>query len=353
MPIATPAQFQKALLRWFDEHGRKDLPWQINKTPYRVWVSEIMLQQTQVTTVIPYYDRFMKRFPTLKSLASAPEDEVLHLWTGLGYYSRARNLHKAAQKIQTEFKGRFPDNLDDIVSLPGIGQSTGGAILSIAFKQQATILDGNVKRVLARYLGITEPINQTHIEAAMWEAAIRYTPKARVDDYTQAIMDLGATHCTRSKPQCATCPLKKTCEGLALGVAESLPRKTSAKAIPTKQAAFLVIEHAGKILLEKRPSKGIWGGLYALPQVDGTPTQTEIKTYCKTHLQQTVKRVERLAGFRHTFSHYHLELQPYRLPIHNVTSAINARTQLWYDPEQPSSIGLPKPIVTILKSLVR
>lgn len=351
MPIATPAQFQKALLRWFDAHGRKDLPWQINKTPYRVWVSEIMLQQTQVATVIPYYERFMKHFPSLKSLASASEDEVMHLWTGLGYYSRARNLHKAAQKIQTEYKGKYPDTLEGIVSLPGIGQSTAGAILSIAFKQQATILDGNVKRVLARYLGITEPVNQTAVEAAMWEAAVRYTPKNRVDDYTQAIMDLGATHCTRSKPQCETCPLQKTCEGYHLGIAESLPRKTSAKAIPTKQAAFLVIEQDGKILLQKRPSKGIWGGLYSLPQLDGLPTLTAIKSHCKNELKLTIRTVEKLEGFRHTFSHYHLELQPYRLIASKTNKAVDTGTQLWYNPRQPTSIGLPKPILTILRSL--
>lgn len=351
MPIATPAAFQKALLRWFDAHGRKDLPWQLNKTPYRVWVSEIMLQQTQVSTATPYYERFMKTFPSLKSLANATEDEVLHLWTGLGYYSRARNLHKAAQKIQTDFKGKFPDTLEGIVSLPGIGQSTAGAILSIAFKKQATILDGNVKRVLARYLGITDPINQTAVEQQMWEAAIRYTPKERVDDYSQAIMDLGATHCTRSKPQCGTCPLQKTCQGFAQGIAETLPRKTSAKAIPTKTATFLVIEHQGRVLLEKRKSKGIWGGLYALPELEGEQDAAAVKAHCTSTYLTKVKACHKLEPFRHTFSHYHLVLCPYRLTLPANASPVDKPGQLWYNLDQPSSIGLPKPILSILRSL--
>lgn len=352
MPIATPAQFQRTLLRWFDEHGRTDMPWQINKTPYRVWVSEIMLQQTQVNTATPYYLRFMKRFPTLKSLADATEDDVLHQWTGLGYYSRARNLHKAAKKIQAEFKGKFPDTLEGIVSLPGIGRSTAGAILSIAFKQQATILDGNVKRVLARYLGITDPINQTATEQRMWEAAIRYTPKNRADDYSQAMMDLGATLCTRAKPQCGVCPLKKSCEGLALGIAETLPRKTSTKAIPTKIATFLVIEHQGYVLLEKRPAKGIWGGLYALPQLEGEVTPAEIKAHCREKYQATLSTCRALPAFRHTFSHYHLECKPQHLTLPKKAAlALDAPRQLWYKLDAPSTIGLPKPILSILRNL--
>src|SRR5579862_6423950 len=195
-------QFQKSILTWFDQHGRKHLPWQKNKTPYRVWVSEIMLQQTQVSTVIPYFERFMLQFPDITQLANAHEDAVLHLWAGLGYYSRARLLHRAANKIVADYHGQFPNTLDELKKLPGIGPSTAGAILAIAFNQTATILDGNVKRVLARFHGITAPINEKKIEDQLWELAISYTPHHRVADYTQAIMDIGATLCTRSKPDC-------------------------------------------------------------------------------------------------------------------------------------------------------
>ena len=353
MPIASPAQFQKSLLTWFDQHGRKDLPWQKNKTPYRVWVSEIMLQQTQVNTVIPYYERFMKTLPSLKHLANATEDEVLHLWTGLGYYSRARNLHRAAQKIQTELKGQFPDTLEGINALPGVGLSSTGAILSIAFKQKATILDGNVKRVLSRYIGLTDPINLPASETLLWDTARRYTPAKRVEDYTQAIMDLGATLCTRSKPQCGNCPLQKTCEGYALGVAASIPRKTASKAIPTKKAAFLLIEHDGHILLEKRPAKGIWGGLYVLPQLENAPSLADIKKFCADNYAIKVKSCEVLETFRHTFTHFHLECSPHRVVWAGKKLALDSQTQVWYNPLKPKTLGLPKPIISILRSCLK
>jgi len=202
-------KIHRAVLKWFDQFGRKNLPWQQNKTPYRVWVSEIMLQQTQVTTVIPYYERFMSIFPTLKSLAEAKEDAVLHLWTGLGYYSRARNLHRTAKLIQENFHGIFPDTLDALQELPGIGRSTAAAILSIAFQKPATILDGNVKRVLSRLFAITEWPGEKETLEKLWKIAEKLTPNERVDDYTQAMMDIGATICIRGKPHCENCPLQK------------------------------------------------------------------------------------------------------------------------------------------------
>lgn len=353
MSTATPSQFRKMLLTWFDQHGRKHFPWQIDKTPYRVWVSEIMLQQTQVSTVIPYYERFMTRFPDLTSLANAPEDDVLHLWAGLGYYSRARNLHRAAKSVLAHHAGKFPDTLETIQSLPGIGQSTAGAILAIAFQQRAAILDGNVKRVLARYLGVLEPVNQKSVEAQLWEAATRFTPAKRIDDYTQAIMDLGATVCTRGKPKCGACPLQATCAALAQDIVDLLPRKTAARALPTKTTTFLVIRRCETIWLRKRPPSGIWGGLFSLPELPGQATAASIREFCQNTFQARVKKQALLPAFRHTFTHYHLELHPVIVDIAPLTAGkiMDDAEQIWYNLHQPKKVGLPKPIQTLLRSL--
>lgn len=348
--------FQQCILAWFDQHGRKHLPWQQNKTPYRVWVSEIMLQQTQVSTVIPYYDRFMQRFPELKDLADAPEDDVLHLWAGLGYYSRARNLHKAAKMVQTQFAGKFPDNVVDLQQLPGIGQSTAGAILSIAFNQPAPILDGNVKRVLARFHAITAPVNEKTTENELWDYATAYTPVERVADYTQAMMDLGATLCTRSKPACSRCPLQSHCVGYAQGIAELLPKKKATKEIPTRQATFLIIKQDQQVLLYKRPAIGIWGGLYSFPEMAGEPNKKTIREFCREQLQMEVNVYQTQPSFRHTFSHYHLDIFPVIID-QSTTKATKIRKimednqQIWYNPANPESIGLPKPVQMILKGL--
>jgi len=348
----TAARLQKRLLNWFDQHGRTQLPWQINKTPYRVWVSEIMLQQTQVATVIPYFEKFMHHYPGVASLAEAAEDEVLHLWAGLGYYSRARNLHHAAKKVVSEFNGTFPDSLEELVSLPGIGQSTAGAILSIAFQHPTPILDGNVKRVLARLHAITEPVNEKPIENRLWELAEYYTPKKRCADYTQAIMDLGATLCTRSKPACNTCPLNKDCLGLEQDIVASLPRKKAARGIPTRKAVFIIMRDKERILLQKRPPNGIWGGLWSLPEIEGEPNTRAIKTYCWQQYQMNIKKLKTLPSFRHTFSHYHLEIQPMLADIGQKTAQImEDGKQIWYNPQEPAQIGLPKPIQTIMSRL--
>lgn len=347
-----PQQFQRLLLRWFDSHGRKHLPWQENKTPYRVWISEIMLQQTQVSTVIPYYQRFMQRFPDVLSLANAHEDDVLLHWAGLGYYSRARNLHRAAKMVVQTFKGKFPDNLTDLMSLPGIGQSTAGAILSIAFNHPTAILDGNVKRVLARFHAITEPVNHKLVENTLWELASKYTPSKRVADYTQAMMDLGATLCTRSKPACNTCPLVKHCRGYQLGISASLPKKKVSKKLPVRQATFLLLKKHQRILLVKRPAKGIWGGLWSLPEIAGEVSKQEIRLFCRQHYQAAVNHVQALAAFRHTFSHYHLDITPVVVEVASMPGKImEADEQIWYNPSEPEEVGLPRPVQKILGNI--
>lgn len=346
MPLSANL-FQKKLLAWYDQHGRHRLPWQQNKTPYRVWISEVMLQQTQVATVIPYFERFMKSFPTVTALAKAHEDEVLHHWAGLGYYSRARNLHRAANMIVKDFKGQFPNTPETLTMLPGVGESTCGAILSIAFGQRAPILDGNVKRVLSRIHGITTPIKDTKTIATLWEIASINTPQKRVADYTQAMMDLGATLCTRSKPLCHTCPFQSHCHAFLNGMTTQIPVLSANRKVPTKEASFLLLEHENNILLMKRPSSGIWGGLYCLPQLDEIASTKEIRSFCKTHFGIPIKKINALTAFKHTFTHYHLILHPVHLPLQ--TKPLGSIAAIWYNPANTHHVGLPKPIQTILK----
>jgi A/G-specific adenine glycosylase len=280
----TPARFRTLILNWFDQHGRKNLPWQINKTPYRVWLSEIMLQQTQVNTVIPYFLRFLQQFPDLQTLSRAHEDEVLHLWAGLGYYSRARNLHRAARAIMENNHGEFPDTLVDLINIPGIGPSTAGAVLALAFNKRATILDGNVKRVLTRLHGIRKPINDKKTEQQLWDLAENYTPQKRIADYTQAMMDLGATCCTRARPSCSQCPLQRYCVAYKLGLVETLPAKKQSRSLPVRQATFVILKKGDTFFLEKRPSTGIWGSLWSLPELAGKPNKKTVRAFCQNIL---------------------------------------------------------------------
>jgi A/G-specific adenine glycosylase len=356
MKALSPLRLQKSLLAWFDRHGRHTLPWQINKTPYRVWLSEIMLQQTQVKTVMPYFERFTARFPTLEHLAAAREDDVLHLWTGLGYYSRARNLHRAAKMIMQTYQGQFPSTVEQLQTLPGIGKSTAGAILSIAFNQPVPILDGNVKRVLARLYGITQPVNQKTTESQLWEIAARNTPAQRVGDYTQAIMDLGATCCTRKNPTCHACPFTKTCLAFHQDLVEQLPIKEKAKPLPTKTTTFLICKTKSHVLLYKRPSSGIWGGLYSLPELSNQASHQEIRQFCKIHFP-THKQIKITSHtpFRHTFTHYHLELLPVLVELSTRSikppKIVADQEQIWYNLTDPQPVGLPKPIQSILREL--
>lgn len=354
--------FSPRLLTWFDLHGRKDLPWQQNKTPYRVWVSEIMLQQTQVSSVIGYYQRFMTRFPNLDSLAQASEGEVLEHWAGLGYYARGRNLLKAARILCNEHQGHFPDDQEKIEALPGIGRSTAGAILSIAFKQPATILDGNVKRVLCRHEAISTWPGERKTEQRLWKIAESYSPQQRVDDYSQAIMDLGATLCTRSKPDCERCPLTSTCQAYQQNMQQSLPKSKPKKTLPHKQTRLLHIissdnlntsNDCHRVLLEKRPSPGIWGGLHSLPECSATLSMNEVQAYCEQQFDIEILKHSELSSFHHTFSHYKLELRPIQIWARPRSNAVNeASDHYWFGPESVSRLGLPAPIKKYLQKQI-
>ena len=342
--------FATRILSWFDQHGRHDLPWQQDTTPYRVWVSEIMLQQTQVKTVIPYFERFMTRFPTVRDLSAAAEDEVLHLWTGLGYYARARNLHKAAKIVAGEMNGEFPGDVEGLVTLPGVGRSTAGAIVSIALGKRAAILDGNVKRVLARHQAVEGWPGKTAVHDQLWDIAEQYTPAKRHGDYTQAMMDLGATLCTRTKPQCQRCPLQTDCLAYASGRQTDYPGKKPKKILPVKTTRFLMLQNTeGQLWLEKRPSPGIWGGLWCFPE----GPDLDAGNWCLDNTGTTPAEIEAWPSFRPTFSHYHLDIEPLLVKLKAAPGQImEADRQLWYNVRQPPQIGLAAPVVGLLKQLV-
>lgn len=343
----TPAEFQRNILSWFDRHGRKDLPWQQNISPYRVWLSEIMLQQTQVMTVIPYFNAFIDKFPNIESLATAPIDEVLQRWSGLGYYARARNLHKSAQRIAEQ--GRFPDTLEALTALPGIGLSTAGAILSIGFNKSHPILDGNVKRVLARYQAISGWPGSTSVNKQLWTLSEQLTPTERVADYTQAMMDLGATLCTRSKPSCTRCPINTHCQAWISDTVSAYPTPKPTKTLPAKHIVFLLlVDQDQRMLLEKRPDSGIWGGLWSLPEFAGLE---DARRWC---LLQNMRISDQLTlkPKRHTFSHYHLDYTGLIIQIENPTNNVmEAYRTAWYNARQTHDLGLPAPIKTLLQQL--
>lgn len=339
-----PAIFQQNVLAWFDQQGRKDLPWQQNITPYRVWLSEIMLQQTQVVTVIPYFQVFITKFPDVESLAQAPVDEVLQLWSGLGYYARARNLHKAAQIICEQ--GRFPDTLDGLMALPGIGQSTAGAILSIAFNKSHPILDGNVKRVLARFKTIPGWTGNSQTNKQLWEISANLTPEIRVAEYTQAMMDLGATVCTRSKPVCDKCPLATACTAFLTQTAANFPTPKKAKALPIKQLVFLLLHNNQQVLLEKRPPTGIWGGLWSLPEFVSEDAALD---WCAANNLQ-IKEKHSYNKQRHTFSHYYLDYTPLFIETNSSMNSVQEVDRIiWCDRQQFNKIGLATPIKQLLQ----
>ena len=337
--------FQQTLLSWFDEHGRHDLPWQENKTPYRVWVSEIMLQQTQVKTVIPYYLKFMNSFPTLQDLAEADQDDVLSHWSGLGYYSRARNLHKAAQIAHEQFDSDLPDNLEDMMSLPGIGRSTAGAILAISRKQQTPIQDGNVRRVLSRLFAIEGDLSKADKQSELWDLASQLTPVDRVDHYTQAIMDLGATLCTRTKYQCSRCPFIGNCNAYASDRVHELPEKKKKKQMPIKQQFFLFWFDGDELLMSKRPSTGIWGGLWVPPAFD---TLEELDNFLPNELEQTP--LSELSAHRHVFSHYKLDMIPVLLTSSKPRMIAESNDQ-WLSVSDWLKAGIPAPIKQLINQL--
>jgi A/G-specific adenine glycosylase len=348
-PLAPACgEFAAALLAWFDAHGRKDLPWQHPRTPYRVWLSEVMLQQTQVRTVIAYFERFVAALPTLRALADAPLDRVLALWSGLGYYSRARNLHAAARICAAQHGGELPCELDALAALPGIGRSTAGAILAQAHGMRHAILDGNVRRVLARHRGVRGWPGAMAVQRTLWEIAELCTPAERVADYTQAIMDLGATVCTRSRPLCRACPVAAGCVARRDGSTAELPERKPARPKPTRETTMLIVrDEAGRVLLERRPPAGVWAGLWSVPETSDQESSAQaLRERFAVQANETVA----LDAFVHTFSHYHLHVTP--LLVAGVASPRVADGESgWFAREEWIALGLPAPVRRLLEAV--
>ena len=340
---AMPDSFASRLLGWFDRHGRHDLPWQRPRTAYRVWISEVMLQQTQVATVVPYFLRFVEKFASLRALAEARLDDVLAMWSGLGYYSRARNLHRAARSCVEQHRGALPRDFERLSALPGIGRSTAGAILAQAHGLRFSILDGNVKRVLARHHGVGGWPGATATQKKLWALAESHTPRERIADYTQAIMDLGATVCTRAKPRCADCPLARTCVARRDGTAAQLPRRKLARVRPTRRTVMLLVrDRAGRILLERRPPAGVWAQLWSLPEADDADA-------ARRHLGKPLK-LRALPPFVHTFSHYRLEVEPLHGVFDHPARIADSPQRRWLLPKDAAALGLPAPVRKLIET---
>jgi A/G-specific adenine glycosylase len=336
------------LVAWQKVSGRHDLPWQGKRDPYPIWLSEVMLQQTQVGTVIPYFNRFLARFPDVAELAAAPLDEVLKLWAGLGYYSRGRNLHRAAQIIANEHGGRFPRHFEDVAALPGVGRSTAAAICVFAYGARHAILDGNVKRVLARLRGIKGYPGEKKIADRFWSEAEKLLPRRGIEAYTQGLMDLGATVCTRGNPRCAVCPLRSDCIALKRGWVAGLPAPKPRRKRPHKRATFLVLTRAGEVLLEKRPSPGIWGGMWCLPEAEDT---SDLAAYCLKRFGARVLEVERMPSFAHGFTHFSLDIRPLRLRVSALAPQAAEPGVTWLPLEEARGAAIPVPVKKILAQI--
>lgn len=346
----TNKNFSTQLLAWFDQYGRKDLPWQQQPTPYHVWLSEVMLQQTQVSTVIPFYQTFIHHYNDISSLANASIDDVLSLWTGLGYYARARNLHKTATIIHSEYDGEMPDTLEQLIALPGIGRSTAGAIMALAHHQCFPILDGNVKRVLARYKTISGWPGNKAVEQLLWQHAEQLLPKHRIAHYIQAQMDLGATVCTRKKPNCGMCPLHTNCMAFQQGNPQDYPSPKPKKAIPIRKTNWIVAQsRLGEVLLQQRPSSGIWGGLWSFPEVN---TTEDIQYICQHQLNLNIINISEKPHFRHVFSHFKLDITPHIIQCNKNENHINEnKNTSWYKISDALQLGLPAPVKSFLQTL--
>jgi len=353
--MTTPdASLALRLIHWQRQYGRHGLPWQGTRDPYRVWLSEIMLQQTQVSTVLAYYTRFLDRWPTVQALASAEIDEVLNLWAGLGYYARARNLHACAQAVVERFDGEFPRTDLELVSLPGIGRSTAAAIAAFCFEQRTAILDGNVKRVLSRHFSIDADPSKSATLNTLWAIAKQCLPDLPLTEsvsdamstYTQALMDLGATVCTRRKPLCGQCPLSSTCLAHLNGTAEQIPAKRAAKERPTRELHLIWITQGDHLLLEKRPNQGIWGGLWCLPVVQQAQ---DVKPYC-ADLGAMASSIMRLASFAHELTHFHLVLTPWQAicKTQSLGTSDLPTSLRWVPIDELHNHGMPKPIQRLL-----
>ncbi len=343
------AAFTQQLLHWRRKFGRKDLPWQQRPSLYRVWISEIMLQQTQVATVIPYYLRFVESFPHIESLANASADDVLHHWSGLGYYARARNLHRAARLICDEHDGVFPTRFDEIIALPGVGRSTAGAILSLACNERHPILDGNVKRVLARYHAVDGWPGRTAVSNKLWALADAHTPRQDVAGYTQAIMDLGATVCTRHRPGCKCCPLRDDCAAFKLDAVTRYPGRREAKEKPLRHTQMVLAHVNGAVYLQRRPATGIWGGLWSLPEL---ADENDVTQWCEQELNVRPAELDRWRTMRHSFTHYDLDIQPIavRLPAQSSTVR-DTEDRIWYRIGSPPPGGMPAPVSKLIQTL--
>lgn len=349
------ANFSDKVLRWFDHHGRKKLPWQRDISPYRVWVSEIMLQQTQVKTVIPYFERFMNSFPTVQALANAEQDEVLKHWSGLGYYARARNMHKAAKTVCDDFAGNFPNHIQEVETLSGIGRSTAAAILSISKNQKHAILDGNVKRVLCRAFTVDGWPGKSAVLKQLWEIADKLVPDQRNADYTQAMMDLGATLCTRSKPRCHECPLSSECLALKQGNQTNYPTKKPKKTLPVKQTIMLIVQNTTDknkqtVLMQKRPPVGIWGGLWCFPQFDDIESTSD---WLESNFSHDIKEATELPIFKHVFSHFKLTIQPLIISCETPLNlgVMEKSDSVWYNITTEFNGGLAAPVQQLLNTL--
>ena len=343
------SDFPQRLLAWFDRHGRKNLPWQTPRTPYRVWLSEIMLQQTQVVTVIGYFERFLADLPDLPALAAVSQDKVLALWSGLGYYSRARNLHRAAQICVENHGGDLPRDLEGLAALPGIGPSTAGAILAQAHGLRTPILDGNVKRVLARYHGVRGWPGTRAVEQKLWEFATEHTPDARVADYTQAIMDLGATVCVRARPLCAMCPLADDCVARRDHLTAVLPERKPGKSPPMRNTCMLLLrDPQGRVLLQRRPPTGVWASLWSLPE---TASVADAPSHAQA-LGADAASFETLPEFVHAFSHYRLAVQPLSAAVTRRHAVRDDAGLRWVARDELGDIGLPSPVRKLLSSFL-
>jgi A/G-specific adenine glycosylase len=342
--------FSSRLVQWQKRHGRHDLPWQNTRDPYRVWLSEIMLQQTQVAAVIPYYQRFLERFPDIRALAAASEDDVLTLWSGLGYYSRARNLHRAAGLVVDKFDGSFPTAFDDIVALPGIGRSTAAAISVFAFGRREAILDGNVKRVLARVFGIAGYPGEKQVETTLWREAEALLPHSAFEPYTQGLMDLGATVCTRTRPGCGECPVAALCFAHREGRTAAFPQPKPRKVLPEKSVVMLLVRHEGDICLEKRPAAGIWGGMWSLPEVEAT---TDLAAYCGDRFGAAPELLAPMPVLTHTFTHFRLHITPQPLALNRLPMTAAEPGMVWLPLEDALGAAIPTPVRKLIAGIIK
>jgi len=349
--MLTPLPFANRILRWYDQYGRKHLPWKQNPTPYRVWISEIMLQQTQVATVIPYYERFMKSFPSVNILAQASLDEVLHHWSGLGYYARARNLHKTAITIFKEHEGEFPLSVEELMQLPGIGRSTAGAILSLSQNKVAPILEGNVKRIFTRYHGIEGWPAHTTVLKKLWDIAEKYTPYLRAADYNQALMDIGSAICTRSRPLCYQCPIHSSCHAFQTNSQSQYPSPKPKKTERNHQKTIfaILINAQGECLLEKRSPTGIWGGLWGFPELGFSE---DIPVWCRLKGYGSVEKTYKLPSFLHVFTHFDLTINPLLVYLKEEHPAcMESSSQIWYKLGHALPGGIASPVKKLLTQL--